>query len=186
MALGYHWIRADAKKHPKECKHDYPKDKEMNEDGPALLVCHGIAAERGLSETGYRGKLSTFLPARNCPWKHGTLKAASIILQSNSDFQSSDHIPIMAETHESICQRQCVRLEDCTRILLATQLLQNQLRGYFGGYMSKMITLGNFEEKYLNEAIAHLVGKHAKEPAADQLRRAARKMVMDRRRVRFG
>ena len=158
----------------------------MNEDGEALLVCRGMATARGLSETGYRGKLSTFLPRRNCPWKHGTMKAASIIIQNNSDFQSSDHIPIMAETHESVCQKQCVHLEDCTRILLATQLLQNQLRGYFGGYMSKMVTLGNFEEKYVNEAIAHLVGKHAKEPAADQLRRAARKMVTDCRRIHLG
>ncbi len=46
-----------------------------------------------LSETWYRGKLSSFQPRRNCPWKHGTMKAASIVFSSNSDFQSSDRLP---------------------------------------------------------------------------------------------
>ena len=99
----------------------------MNESGDALLVCNGIAQARGLSETGYRGKLSSFLPTRNCAWKHGTMKAASVLLGSNSDFQSSDKIPIVKETHEPSCEKNCVSLENCVRLLLATQLLQNQV-----------------------------------------------------------
>ena len=97
----------------------------MNETGSALRVCSGIAQDRGLSETGYRGKLSGFLPTRNCAWKHGTMKAASILRGSNSDFQSSDKLPIIAETHEPSCARNCMNLEQCVRLLLATQLLQS-------------------------------------------------------------
>ncbi len=150
------------KKRPKECNHNCPTEKEMNEGGQGILVCSGIAEARGLSETGYRGKLSSFLPKRNCPWTHGTMKAVSILLGSNSDFQSSDRLPIIAETHETCCVKTCADVEDLDRLLLAMQLLQNQLRGYFGGYMANAITLGDFEEMYLNDSIAQLQGTTAR------------------------
>ena len=45
--------------------------------------------------------------------------------------------------------------------------------------MAKMLTLGNFEEKYLSEALLHLGMKHSKDPLVSQLQRAAKKMVTE-------
>ena len=45
--------------------------------------------------------------------------------------------------------------------------------------MTKTLTLGNFAEKDLNEALAHLRQKHGKEAFATQIQKAARKMVTE-------
>ena len=59
------------------------------------------------------------------------------------------------------------------------QLTQNQLRGYFGGYMAKNVLVGNFEGAALEQAMRHLLDKHADEPIAQQMRRATQRLITD-------
>ena len=61
--------------HGKECKHGFPKKAQLT-DQP-LIVCEGIARERGLPLKGYRGMLGCTLGRRTCDSKNGTSKAFS-------------------------------------------------------------------------------------------------------------
>ena len=48
---------------PGLCKHGFPKDAQLTDE--SLLVCPGIAKERGLKVSGQRDALGTILNRRN-------------------------------------------------------------------------------------------------------------------------
>ena len=123
--------------------------------------------------------LATCMNPRNCPWKNGTTRAWSCLIRSNTDVQHADRIPIVKETHESCCDRACADTQTLQHMLRETQLTQNQLRGYFGGYMAKNVLVGYFEGAALEQAMRHLMDKHADEPIAQQMRRATQRLITD-------
>ena len=81
------------------CKHDYPKEVRMH-TGPPLLVCKGIAEQKGLPIGGTRSAVGGILGVRNNPWLNGTAPGLCIGLSGgNTDVQLNDLVPILPCTH---------------------------------------------------------------------------------------
>ena len=127
------------------CKHDYPKESSCTER--PLLVCPGIAQAHGLRISGQRNALGTILGTRNNAWLNGTAQAFVVAFGFNTDTSPNDRLPVMAETHEVSCTRDCLARDSEERVAVATQNAQSLTNGYFGGYMVKVHPSGRYELK---------------------------------------
>ena len=86
---------------------------------------------------------------RNNEWLNGTSHALCMAFAgSNSDVSPSDHIPIMAQTHEdSVCKGNCVKKMPLRKMVNIAQRAQANTNGYFGGYIGKAQPAGHMEIK---------------------------------------
>ena len=136
------------------CKHDYPKEVRMH-TGPPLLVCKGIAEQKGLPIGGTRSAVGGILGVRNNPWLNGTAPGLCIGLSGgNTDVQLNDLVPILPCTHEDAhCSRGCVRkhlakrARSTKKMVRRLQAIQSKRNGYFGGYIGKRQKVGSMEAK---------------------------------------
>ena len=122
--------------HGKECKHGFPKKAQLT-DKP-LIVCEGIARERGLPLKGNRGMLGCTLGRRTCDSKNGTSKAFSAALPwCNSDVSPDIRVPLISETHDPRCTGDCVGRASLRTVAREAQSAATRTAGYFGGYIGK-------------------------------------------------
>ena len=134
----------------KECKAGFPMDNRVNLEKPVLL-CKGLAKEKGLPWRGRRGVLGQILIHRNCRWVDGTAPGLTMALSdSNTDVKINDRLPILPITHESSTRtRQCIPKDPVRRQRVIRRLtqkvarLQSTRNGYFGGYICKRQKLAN-------------------------------------------
>ena len=77
---------------PGSCKHEFPMDSRLTTE--ALVICPGIAKERGLRVSGRRSMLEAILGSRNSPWLNGTARAFAVIFGFNTDVSPNDRLPI--------------------------------------------------------------------------------------------
>ena len=127
------------------CKHDYPKDKWITDR--ALVICPGVAKDRGLRTSGQRNALGTILGPRNNEWLNGTSQAFVVAFGSNTDTSPNDRLPILPETHEPSCTHDCLAHSSEHRVAVATQNAQTVTNGYFAGYAVKAHIVGRYELK---------------------------------------
>ena len=141
-----HACRPTNHKNRVECKHGAPWVERLNHVGP-LLICRRIANTRKLKCTGARNVLGTIFGLRNNGWLNGTSHARCMAFAgSNSDISPSDHIPIMAQTHEdSVCKGNCVRKTPLRKMIRIAQVAQTTTDDYFGGYIGKAQPAGHIE-----------------------------------------
>ena len=162
-----------------ECKHGFPKTKLLTEH--ALVVCPGIAQQRGLRVSGRRNALGSILPRRNCVWVNGTAPAFAVAFGFNTDVSPNDRLPVTKGTHEASCTRSsCVK--DCSKgeVARAESRAQLDTDGYFGGYINKAQPVGSFELRKCMQNMRTLNERIGVEyTQADQMRTVSRRMIVD-------
>ena len=126
-------------------KHEFPMDQRLT-DTP-LVVCGGIAKDKGLKVSGQRSSLGTILGRRNNPWLNGTARAFVTVFGFNTDVSPNDRLPIMEETHEQRCSKACVGNVSIASIACKAQRSQTLTMGYFSGYIVKAQPVGRYELK---------------------------------------
>ena len=111
-------------------------------DAP-MLVCPGIAEEHRLRVGGQRSALGSILGKRKNEWLAGTARGLAVGLGFNTHTGPNDRLPIMAETHEPTCKRQCaVSSGDMSITARALQTTHTMTTGYFAGYIAKVQPCG--------------------------------------------
>ena len=169
-----------------KCKHDFPRESRMNEGQP-LLVCKGIAEERGLPASGPRSALGSILGTRNSPWLNGTAPALVIGMSGgNTDVQLNDLLPLDHCTHEaSACKRQCVphdpakRAKALRKTTCRMQALQSRRNGYFGWYISKRQRVGALEIRKCIDKLHTLRARIEAKSKFQQQRAVSGRMITD-------
>jgi hypothetical protein len=125
------------------CKQDYPKNHPINLI--PRVICQGIARRHRLNVKGRRNALCLILARRRCRWLSGTSPMLSAWQCSNTHLQPSFRIPLMEETHDPSCQRNCVKGVSDRQLCALAQRAMRLMKGYFSGYISKRQPVGRFE-----------------------------------------
>jgi len=162
---------------PGKCKHEFPMDSRLTPE--SLLVCPGIAKERGMKVSGQRNVLGAILGRRNSPWLNGTIRAFAATFGCNTDVSPNDRLPITPETHEQSCSKDCIQKVSVASVACKAQRAQALTSGYFSGYIVKAQPIGRYELKkcvdkmhMLRERIGHCGPR-------DQAVAVARRMLTD-------
>ena len=83
--------------------------------------------------------MGSILGKRNNEWLTGTARGLAVACGFNTHTGPNDRFPIMPETHEPSCKRQCVDGDgDILTIARAVQTTQTMTTGYFAGYIAKV------------------------------------------------
>merc|ERR1711963_604456 len=135
------------------CKRGFPKKVITDAKQKLVLhkyrpriICAGVAGELDLKVTGRRNMLGACLGRRRCPWFASTSKLLAHLTRSNTNVQCSYRLPINATTHDPDCKsKKCMRSLNTRRLTLVAQRAMKTITGYFGGYISKKLKVGNFE-----------------------------------------
>jgi len=162
---------------PDTCKHEFPKDQRLTSE--PLLVCPGIAKERGVRTSGQRNALGAILGRRNSPWLNGTSRALATVFGFNTDVSPNDRLPIMAETHEPSCSKECVHKASVAAVACRAQRSQALTSGYFSGYIVKAQPIGRYELKKCIDKMHILRERICNHGPRDQAVSVARRMVTD-------
>ena len=166
-----------AQSSPGACKHEFPKDNRLTQE--PLMICPGIAKERGLRISGQRSMLGCILGERNSPWLNGTARAFAAVFGFNTDVSPNDRLPITADTHERVCGMSCVENISVARIAQKAQRSQTMTNGYFSGYMVKAQPVGKYELKKCVDKMHFLRERIADRNPKDQAVAVARRMLTD-------
>ena len=162
---------------PDCCKHEFPMDNRLTQE--PLVICPGIAKERGLRISGQRSMLGCILGRRNSQWLNGTARAFATIFGFNTDVSPNDRLPITAETHERVCGMSCVEVATVARIAQKAQRSQTLTNGYFSGYMVKAQPIGKYELKKCVDKMHMLRERIANRSPKDQAVAVTRRMLTD-------
>ena len=172
-----------AKGKPTECKHGAPWECKMNhgDDAKPLLICPGIAKERGLRGSGTRNMIGSTLFLRNSEWLNGTIAGFCIAFAgSNSDVQPNDMLPITSKTHEdTVCKRNCVKKRNLKKLTKKVVRIQSTRNGYFGGYINKRQLVGSLETKKCVDKMYTLRDRIRGRSEQDKLRAVTGRMITD-------
>lgn len=156
----------------------FPKTVFLTEE--PLLVCDGIARERGSPVTGDRGMPRCMLGRRTCENKNGTAKAFSADLPwCNSDVSPDLRVPLITETHDPRCPCARVGRPSMRTVAREAQSVASRTAGYFGGYIGKVQLVGKTERRRCVEGIVQLAEQHEADPAAVQVRVCPRRLIAD-------
>ena len=118
------------------------------------------------------------LPLRNEEWVNGTMPALCVAFAgSNSDVKLNDRIPVLAQTHEKVCKRNCVKKAHLKRTARNTQRTQSMVSGYFGGYVGKRQPAGSLETKKCVDKLFTLRGNIAGQSKAQQVRSVSQRLI---------
>ena len=130
--------------HPNECKGGFPKTKQLNTQ--AAVICPGLAKHFGRTVKGKRNDLGAIQGARNDEAINGTAQGFVTIYGFNTDTQPNDRVPLLAETHDSRCKKNCLKKASTLRIARKAQCAQTNTTGYFTGYTVKPQPVGRYEQ----------------------------------------
>ena len=144
-----------------------------------LLVCPSIAKERGLKLSGQRNMLGSILGPRNTPWLNGTNRAFATVFGFNTDVSPNDRLPILDETHEQCCPKDCVQKVSVATVACKAQRVQALTSGYFSGYITKSQPVGRYELKKCVDKMHMLRERIGSRTQRDQVVAVARRMVTD-------
>jgi len=98
---GYEPLRAcrpKGKKCAGTCKAGFPMKGLLCKE--PLLVCRGIAKDRGLRITGRRNSFGCIIGRRRCEWQSGTHPCLAVIFGSNAHTAPNFRVPVIPETHD--------------------------------------------------------------------------------------
>ena len=92
--------------------------------------------------------MGSILGKRNNGWLTGTARGLAVAFGFNTHTGPNDRFPIMPETHEPSCKRECAASGgDMLAISRAVQTTQTMTTGYFAGYIVKVQPCGRYELK---------------------------------------
>ena len=134
---------------PNKCKHGFPKTL----CDVARVVCRGNARKFRQSTAGRRNALGCVLNPRDNQWLSGTMHAFTLMFMGNSHTGINFRIPLLPETHDPACERNCLATETLQRLQRLMQHAAKKATQYFTGYLQKPQPLGR---KELQQAAKHL------------------------------
>ena len=134
---------------PNKCKHGFPKPL----CDVARVICRGNARKYRLSTAGRRNALGCVLNPRNSEWLSGTMHAFAIMFLGNSHTGVNYRVPLLEETHDPTCSRNCLAHGTLSRLQRLMQVAARKATKYFTGYLQKPQPLGKNE---LQQAAKHL------------------------------
>jgi hypothetical protein len=163
------------------CKSGFPLVRELT-DSP-LVVCECIARHRNLPTRGPRNLLGDILLARNDAWLNARPRALIAFTADNVDIKFPLRLPIQEETHEKLpieVKRHalCGSLEPYEQARDMQEVMA-AIAGYFGGYSSKMQSIGEKETKQLREAAQRKIEEETKDNDARDFQNYVRRLVKD-------
>ena len=123
--------------------------------GPRV-VCTGIAKLLDLPTDGRRDASGSIAPRRSEEYCFGTSPALAAVMQCKSDVQCPHRVPPCRATHDPECKdKDCVKANATVikNLCHSLQRSQNNISGYFGGYISKSQPIRVYD---LKRAIATL------------------------------
>lgn len=162
----------------KDCKHSSPKTAFLTEE--LLLVCDGIALERGSLLKGNRVMLGCTLGRRTCENKNGVSKFFSAGLPCcNCDVSPDLRAPLIVETHDPRCPCAGVGRASLRAVAREAPSAATRKTGDFGGYIGKAQLVGKTERCRCEEGMLQLAAQHETDPAAVQVRACARRPIAD-------
>ena len=124
--------------------------------------------------------MGSILGKRNCEWLTGTAKGFAVGFGFNTHTGPNDRLPIIDETHEPSCKRQCVsKACDTSAIARIVQTAQSMTTGYFTGYMVKVQPCGRYEMKKCTDKMHALRERIQMRTPSDQVRAVTRRMLTD-------
>ena len=124
--------------------------------------------------------MGSILGKRNNEWLTGTARGLAVACGFNTHTGPNDRFPIMLETHEPSCKRQCVDGDgDILTIARAVQTTQTMATGYFAGYIVKVQPCGRYELKKCTDKMYSLRERIQMRTTGDQARAATRRMLTD-------
>ena len=91
-----------SKTKPLECKHGFPMDHLIHDS--TLLLCPGLASERGMAIKGKRNAAGAFWSSRNSGTINATVPAMAVGTGDNNDIKIPYRFGITATSHEMECQ----------------------------------------------------------------------------------
>ena len=151
--------RTSLKKGKQECKGEFPRTVRRDKNGKIIealcrprVVCHGVAKELDLKDSGRKNMLGALAGTRRTSWFSATSAMLAKVFRSNTNIQTNYRIPITTKTHDPHCtKKRCVRklssLKQTRKLLRIAQRAMKQMVGYFGGYISKRQKVGQYELK---------------------------------------
>ena len=130
---------------PLECKHGFPMDHLIHDS--TLLLCPGLASERGLAIKGKRNAVGSFLSSRNSWTINATVPAMAVGTGDNNDIKIPYRFGITATSHEKECQiswcQPCASNEkDIDDMIRAVETSQAAQVGYHCDYCNKRQPIG--------------------------------------------
>ena len=134
---------------PNKCKHGFPK----SICDVARVVCRGNARKFRQSTAGRRNALGCVLNPRDNQWLSGTMHAFTLMFMGNSHTGINFRIPLLPETHDPACDRNCLETKTLQRLQRLMQHAAKKATQYFTGYLQKPQPLGR---KELQQAAKHL------------------------------
>ena len=144
--------------HEEVCKQDFPKAHQLNL--VPRVICPGVARKHRLNVKGRRNALCLILARRRCRWLSGTTPMMATVLRSNTHIAPNFRIPLMEETHDPECTRQCIGAGTSDKQLMTiAQKAMRQMTGYFSGYICKRQPVGRFQLRAAAKALPCMEGK---------------------------
>ena len=134
---------------PNKCKHGFPK----SICDVARVVCRGNARKFRQSTAGRRNALGCVLNPRDNQWLSGTMHAFTLMFMGNSHTGINFRVPLLPETHDPACDRNCLDTNTLQRLQRLMQHAAKKATQYFTGYLQKPQPLGR---KELQQAAKHL------------------------------
>ena len=145
------------KKGKQECKGGFPRTVRRDKNGKIIealcrpwVVCHGVAKELDLKDSGRKNMLGALAGTIRTSWFSATSAMLAKVFRSNTNIQTNYRIPITTKTHDPHCtKKRCVRklssLKQTRKSLRIAQRAMKQMVGYFGGYISIRQKVGQYE-----------------------------------------
>ena len=167
---------------PSECKHGFPQDLLIH-DAP-LLLCPGLAAERGLQCKGKRNCIGQLLPSRNSGTINATIPAMAIATGDNNDIKIPYRFPVTQTSHEKLCTASSCRpcLEESgglDSMIRAVENSQAAQVGYHCDYCNKRQPIGVAEAKEWEKGHQRLSAETESESVSYMMRRHAKRICSD-------
>ena len=131
------------------------------------MVCEYIAQHRNLPARGPRNMLGDILPARNNAGLNAGPRAFIAFTADHADMKFTLRLPILKETHEVLPTG--VRMHplrgkrSASKQASDMQQVMTAIAGYFGGYTSKMQSIGEKETRQLRQAARRRISAEGKD-----------------------
>jgi hypothetical protein len=127
--------------------------------------------------------LGDVLPARNDAWLNAGPRAFIAFTADNADVKFTLRLPILKETHEvlpdNMQKHPLCGTKTTSEQARDMQQVMAAIAGYFGGYTSKMQSIGEKETRQLREAAQRKISAEVKENETQEFHKYVRRLVKD-------
>eukprot|EP00959_Pyramimonas_sp_CCMP1952_P166382 3477507-Pyramimonas_sp.AAC.1 len=152
-----------------------------------MLVCPGVAKQRGLRVSGKRNSFGLWIGARTDEWRSGTTPAFAVHFRSNSHTGPNQRVPPIPGAHEESCpSKKCqeaaakygtaAKLKSILRLM---QRAQREVTGYYCGYTFKGQTIGKKHMARASTALDYLTPELSAKTVTQRMHQITNRVLTD-------